>query len=204
MVEDARFGFSGVPNCNPGRKRPRLKSNRLLILACSQRKRPDEGRIAAIERYNGPLWQSLRAVDPTGSLAQVAFLSARYGLQDARFAELPAYDCQMTDAIASAMIAGGIETRWPRPENKHHRGAPAGIHPAAEVSSMAYAAGSGFKEVALAGGHRYIRVLQAWLPELIDGGWVLGDARISVVNGPIGLMRQQLRAWLLDGGRAES
>lgn len=32
-------------------------SKRLLILACSQRKRPDPGLLPAIERYDGPQFQ---------------------------------------------------------------------------------------------------------------------------------------------------
>jgi hypothetical protein len=37
----------------------------------------------ARERYDGPLWRTLRAADPDGSRAKVAFLSARYGFRAA-------------------------------------------------------------------------------------------------------------------------
>ncbi len=37
---------------------------RPLILACAATKRSNPGYMPAIERYNGPLWQTLRAVDP--------------------------------------------------------------------------------------------------------------------------------------------
>ena len=40
---------------------------RLLVLACSATKRPDAGYIPARERYDGPLWRTLRAVDPDGA-----------------------------------------------------------------------------------------------------------------------------------------
>ena len=35
-------------------------SKRLLLLSCSQRKRPDPGLLPAIERYDGPQYQVLR------------------------------------------------------------------------------------------------------------------------------------------------
>ena len=52
-----------------------LPSQRLLILACSTTKRDGPATMLAIERYDGPLWRTLRAVDPHGEKAQVAFLS---------------------------------------------------------------------------------------------------------------------------------
>jgi hypothetical protein len=56
---------------------------RLLIMACSATKRHDAGDMPAIDRYIGPLWQTLRSVDPTGKLAKVAFLSAKFGFRRA-------------------------------------------------------------------------------------------------------------------------
>ncbi len=53
---------------------------RLLILGCSQRKRADPGQLPAIERYNGPRYQTLRKYlkqnpdDPP----DVLILSARF------------------------------------------------------------------------------------------------------------------------------
>ena len=48
---------------------------RLLILACSATKATGEGLVAR-ERYQGPLWQTLRQADPDGSQASVCFLIA--------------------------------------------------------------------------------------------------------------------------------
>jgi len=62
---------------------PCLIPPRLLILACSAAKAAGEG-LAARDRYQGPLWQTLRATDPDGSKAFVCFLSAKFGLGDAR------------------------------------------------------------------------------------------------------------------------
>jgi len=57
---------------------------RLLILSCSQRKRPDPGLLPAIERYDGPVFQVVRRYlreQPAGSKQlDVFILSARYGL----------------------------------------------------------------------------------------------------------------------------
>jgi len=174
----------------------KLKPHRLLLLACSQRKRGDEGWIKAIDRYNGPLWQTLRVADPRGDLAQVAVLSALYGLRDARFHDLPDYNCVLTDAAAAAMIEGGVTTRWPKTKTRNGGAAPAGIHPAAEIASMCFAAGRPFRDVAIVGGQRYVRVLMAWLADFRSEGWIGPDARITIINGPVGIMRQQLRQWL--------
>ena len=57
---------------------PCLIPPRLLILACSATKAVGEGLVAR-NRYQGPLWQTLRAADPDGSKAFVCFLSAHLG-----------------------------------------------------------------------------------------------------------------------------
>src|SRR3546814_7213550 len=36
------------------------RAHRLLILACSATKRQDDGYMPAIDRYDGPLWQTVR------------------------------------------------------------------------------------------------------------------------------------------------
>jgi hypothetical protein len=36
------------------------RTRRMLILACSRRKRPDEGLLPAIERYDGPAFRMVR------------------------------------------------------------------------------------------------------------------------------------------------
>lgn len=89
----------GIPPCS-----------RLLILACSATKRDDAGRMPAIERYNGPLWRTLRHCDPEGRKARVAFVSARYGFRDAD-SPIEAYDARLTEDAAACMIAGGMGMR---------------------------------------------------------------------------------------------
>lgn len=46
---------------------------RLLVLACSATKRTDSGHMPVRVRYDGPFWRMLRAVDPDGRRAKVAF-----------------------------------------------------------------------------------------------------------------------------------
>ncbi len=83
---------------------------RLLVLACSATKRPDPDCIPAIARYDGPLWRTLRAADPEGRAAKVAFLSAHYGFREAA-TRIADYDARLTQDLADRMIAGGVITR---------------------------------------------------------------------------------------------
>ena len=41
-----------------------------------------------------------------------------------------------------------------------------------------------------------LAVMQALVRGFVDLGCVRGNARIHVINGPIGRMRQDLRSWL--------
>ena len=89
----------------------------LLILACSATKRDGPSYMLAIERYDGPLWQTLRAVDPHGEKAKVAFLSAHLGFRAAS-SLIEMYDARMSGAGAAAMKAGDLGTRWSRPKTQ--------------------------------------------------------------------------------------
>ncbi|SEP51340.1 hypothetical protein SAMN04487843_1504 [Methylobacterium sp. ap11] len=93
---------------------------RLLVLACSATKRPDPDCIPAIARYDGPLWRTLRATDPEGRAAKVAFLSARYGFRDAA-TRIVDYDARLTQDLADWMIAGGVTTRCGNLAARHPR-----------------------------------------------------------------------------------
>ena len=76
-------------------------TEQLLILACSQRKRPDERLLPAVERYDGPTFRVLRRFLREGisEPPDVLILSAEYGLIPH---DLPiaAYDRKMTPARA--------------------------------------------------------------------------------------------------------
>jgi hypothetical protein len=80
-------------------------TDRLLILACSQRKRPDAELLPALERYDGPAFRVLRrflrsrAPDPP----DVLILSAEHGLIP-RDLPIAAYDRKMTPARARGKV----------------------------------------------------------------------------------------------------
>jgi len=179
------------------------RPRRFLVLACSATKRPDPGRIAARQRYDGPLWRTLRATDPDDRLARVAFLSARFGFRDARTA-IEDYDAKLTERLAERMIAGGVTTRCPMPPP---RALPDtfGVHAGAEIASITRHQTEPIEDVALVGGQLYLRVMRELLKGFRDMGAIQPEASIAEINGPIGRMRQDLRRWLLDGaGTAEA
>lgn len=72
---------------------------KLLILACSQRKRPEPGLLPAIDRYDGPSFRVLRKFLRESSLEaqslDICILSAEFGLI-ASDQEIPNYDRKMT------------------------------------------------------------------------------------------------------------
>ncbi|NKL15597.1 hypothetical protein GFL78_27300 [Rhizobium leguminosarum bv. viciae] len=172
-----------------------VPSRRLLILACSATKKDGPRYLPAVERYNGPLWQTLRATDPKGELAQAAFLSAHLGFRAAS-TPIASYDVPMTPQIAAAMKAGNLGTRWPQQKTKK-RVMPSGEHPGMHIAGMTDFGSRPFASVALAGGYRYIEIMQKLLRLFQDGGFVEDDAVVTVINGPIGKMRVDLRNWLV-------
>ncbi len=179
-----------------------LPSERLLILACSATKRDGPRYMPAIERYDGPLFRTLRAVDPNGQKARVAILSAHLGF---RAADTPieTYDARMTPQIAAAMISGDLSTRWPRQKNQR-RVMPSGEHPGMHIYSLCGCTKAiAFRQVALVGGHLYLDVMRHLVGLFQGGGYVAADAQIVEINGPIGRMRQDLRLWL-DGATGEA
>lgn len=172
-------------------------SRRLLILACSATKKDGPRYLPAVERYNGPLWQTLRATDPKGELAQAAFLSAHLGFRAAN-TPIPSYDVPMTPQIAAAMKAGKLGTRWPQQKTKK-RTMPTGEHAGMHIASLTDFGSRPFASVALAGGYRYIEVMQEFLKLFTASGYLDHNASVTVINGPIGKMRRDLRVWLTSG-----
>lgn len=168
---------------------------RLLILACSATKRDGPKYMPAIERYDGPLWRTLRTVDPDGRLAKIAFLSAHFGFRSAD-TPIEIYDTRMTEDIAAAIKAGGLGTRWPRPKTQR-RVLPSGEHAGMHIAAITQFGRAPFVEVALVGGQLYLDVMREFVTLFRDGGYLKADAAITEINGPIGRMRQDLRLWLL-------
>ncbi len=170
------------------------RPRRLLILACSATKHRDPAYMPAWNRYDGPLWRTLRAADPQRRKASVAFLSARYGFRTAD-SPIEDYDAPLSQELAERMIAGGVTTRWPRPPSPR-RPDKCGSHPGCEIASLTWHGAKPFGDIALVGGGLYLEVMRAFLPEFTRMGCVLTGARIVEINAGIGLMRKRLRAWL--------
>lgn len=172
--------------------------NRLLILACSQTKKKDSGSLAGRDRYDGPLWRDLRKHDPEGRLAKVAFLSALEGFRDACW-PVDIYDRRMTPEIAQQMIAGGLGALWPRLKPGVAGGMAAGAH----IASMSDWGRKPFDEVCIVGGHLYISVMRQYVSLFRAGRYLTEDAPLVEINGQIGYMRRDMRAWLVGGYRGE-
>lgn len=79
-------------------------------MACSATKRPDAGMMPAYDRYDGPMWRTLRAAIgpyPDPATLQIWFLSARYGFQPARL-PIPDYEHRLTGEPATRGNAEGF------------------------------------------------------------------------------------------------
>lgn len=195
-----------TPEIAPVGPREPNQSSRLLIMACSATKAAGEG-LTARERYIGPLWLTLKAVDPAEDMASVAYLSAKYGLGDARTA-LPDYNSKLSRQGADEMIERGLCGFYPYTKQSfrseraraHHLATRERIRTGGGViCDMMRAAGGSFTSVAICGGKDYVRVARSFLVEMQDASIVLPEAPVTIINNTIGLMRAELRAWL-EGG----
>ncbi|SCX35304.1 hypothetical protein [Agrobacterium rosae] len=74
---------------------------------------------------------------------------------------------------------------------------PSGEHAGMHIAAMTHFGRAPFMEVALVGGHLYLDVMRAFVTLFRDGGYLTANASIIEINGPIGVMRQDLRRWLL-------
>jgi len=80
---------------------------------------------------------------------------------------------------------------------------PEGQHPGMHIAKMVRRGDRPIADVALVGGWLYLRVMRALIGEFQQLGKVTSEARIVEINGPIGIMRRDLRAWLEEfDGRA--
>ena len=170
------------------------RAHRLLILACSATKRQHDGYMPAIDRYDGPLWQTVRCHAGDRKMLKITVLSARYGFLDSR-SPIQNYDSRLTTALADRMIAGGLATRWPRPPSPR-RPDNYGNSAACEMASLTEHGDRPFTDVAIAGGHIYLKVMKSFLEAFRDRGYIAPDAHVTEINAPIGIMRQQLGVWL--------
>ena len=152
---------------------PPAPARRLLVLACSARKRTDAGLLPAIDRYDGPAFRVLRrflagADDPP---PDVLVLSARYVLIAAA-CEIPDYDQLLTPEAADALrsdvlrVLGEVVTRT-------------------AYAEVAFCLGRGYR-LAVAG----------------HGDVLPAGTAVTHIAGGQGTRLRNLRAWLRNGGPA--
>lgn len=169
-------------------------AHRLVILACSATKRHDDGYMPAIERYDGPLWQTVRSLPLDRAVTKIAVLSAHYGFIDSR-SPIRNYDKRLTDDLADRMIAGGLTTRWPRPPSPR-KPDNYGNHAGCEMATLTEHGDRPFSEIAIVGGYIYLKVMRSFVSAFRERGYLAPGAAVDEINAPIGLMRKQLRIWL--------
>ena len=203
LMRQHELDFTAPADCSPAARS--LTRPRLLILACSSSKAEGEG-LSARSRYTGPLWQTLKAADPDGSLAHVAFLSARYGFGHSGD-PLPHYNTVLTAKAADTMIQRGLAGFYPNYDLTFRTQGARDRHLANReplrtaggvIARLVREAGSAFEDVAICGGKEYVRVGQAYVADMADHGFIAAEARVTVINDQIGYMRAKLRRWLCE------
>jgi hypothetical protein len=89
--------------------------SRALILSCSRSKRPDEHRLSAVERYDGPAFKVLRRyLRESNATLAVRILSAEFGLIGPE-EHVGLYDRRMTDCRARELepaVTAAFELFW--------------------------------------------------------------------------------------------
>jgi hypothetical protein len=141
--------------------------SRLLIIACSARKRAGAELMPAIARYDGPAFRVLRKYlreRPTDDLA-VLILSARFGLIPAARG-IPDYDLRMTRAGAERLRARVLARLR------------------AQLDNTAY------PEIGLCLGRRYQAALTGY------EGVVPGGTTVTAIAGGLGPRLTRLHEWL--------
>lgn len=143
---------------------------RLLLLACSARKRVDAGLLPALERYDGVLYRVLRrwlrhAPAEQRHATDILILSAEFGLIETHL-PIPYYDRKMSRARARELAPQTV----------------AALH--ARIQSVDY------QEILLAMGKLYQETLEP------IARWATRPSAVRCVVGGIGQQAAQLREWL--------
>jgi hypothetical protein len=145
-----------------------VDARRLLILACSQRKRPDAGDLPAIDRYDGPAFRVVRRYlrqCPTGTLGlDVYILSAAYGLIPSSH-PTTYYDQKMAPRRAAELH-----------DEMRNR--------------LLNLLGAGYTSLCLAMSEVYLLALNGW------AGHVPQETQVVLTKGPQGAKLAQLKRWL--------
>lgn len=145
-------------------------TRRVLILACSRRKRTGQALMPAVKRYDGPLFRVLRKFlreHPTGAESvDVYILSGKFGLVSASH-HVPQYDvrltCQRADKLQPQVLA-----QFER------------------IVSGDYS----YRDVLICAGKAYRRALDGH--ERLVGS----STTVTVSRGPIGSQQRDLYRWL--------
>lgn len=144
---------------------PYLRS--LLIVSCSQRKRPDPGLLPAIDRYDGPTFRVLRRYlkeQPSAQL-DIFILSAKFGLIPANQL-IPNYDQRMTLLRAQE------------------------LHPDVIAKLRCILSSKSYQELYICMGQNYLRILVGY-KTLISS-----ELSIKVSAGSLGIKLAELHFWL--------
>lgn len=142
--------------------------NRLLILACSERKKDTLDPIPALERYDGPLWKVLRNFlkdQPSfAAKTDIYVLSAEYGLIPATQL-IPWYNRVMTTVRANELRTTALD-------------------------QFRLLMDQDYRQVCLSLSLLYLQAIRGW--ECMKPP----NVSVTVTNGSMATKQSQLRAWL--------
>jgi cytoplasmic iron level regulating protein YaaA (DUF328/UPF0246 family) len=142
-------------------------NNYLLIISCSQRKIQSPEMLAAIDRYDGPTYRTLRKLRRAGYMPKnldILIISAKYGL-------LP---CQQpADDYEQKMTPERADTLRPSVQRK--------------LKSFIHTKPGAYDQVFINLGKTYRRILE---------GFHWGLLPTLEASGGIGLKTSQMKAWL--------
>lgn len=147
--------------------------SRLLILSCSQRKKPTPGVLPAIDRYDGPAFRVLRKFLGEASEDRrpvVLILSAKYGLIDSTKG-IRDYDCRISAALGERLRPAVLESLG-------------GVLRSRKWRSIGLCVGKEYRAV--------LEGMESFLPE---------GVRAEVLGGGLGRRLTSLRQWLRHEGQ---
>jgi len=177
---------------------------RLLVIACSERKKAGPAWLEAIERYDGPVWQSVRAIQVPGNVAIMA-LSARYGLFRSCLG-IELYDDRMTPELAAAAIAGEVCDPFKPYYRPHWKATVNEVRDAQEAVRYRHATryAEPFEDICIVGSAEYLAVMRHELRRIAL--WrgqvsISRDARLTEASGMIGRMRETMLDWICESPR---
>lgn len=144
--------------------------SRLLIVACSRRKKTARGQLPAIERYDGPAFRVLRKFlrEQQGPMPRILILSGKYGLIDAG-KRIQDYDLRMTTATAE-MLRPAVLRRLRK------------VLKAGPIQSVGLCVGQDYRQA--------VDGLEHQLPEGVT---------VEVIGGGLGQRLTRLHEWLYRG-----